>query len=287
MSSEEKKDIKNNSEEPKNLDYYFRLIESYFKKKEAFIREYKHIPLEVIIKNAPKYYSIVRLIESINIFLTKDKLWLQHFVERNKINFNWKEYEIWKAGKSYDEAKYDETLSPAKWIHVLQEFFIDLLKDIQILLVMEFYIDEDDYKKFIKRDSHLYYKIMANYKVSSKPTEELSVFFKLIDYILNLNVEYNFSTNLVIDTALCMKVYREVDNSKIIDLLKRKEFYVKYHVEYLKKTSPAERSSIPYEKDVIKVAEKFLLTIADLRFTYSRYKMGLIQKKESFMKKNK
>jgi len=274
------------TEPPKTLDYFFKMIEAYFKKKELYIREYKHIPLEEIIRNAPKYYSVVRLVENINIFLTKDNDWLKKFVESNRIQFDWKNYERWKAGKSYNEGKYDETVSPAKWIHVLQEFFIDLLKNLQILLVMEFYIDEEDYKKFIRKDTQLYYKIIANYKTSVKPSEELPVFFKLIDFLLKLNMEHNFTTNLTIDTAVCMKVYREIDNSKIFDTLKSLEFYIKYHLEYLKRTSVTERHSLPFENDVIKVGEKFLTTLADLKFTYNKYKSNIIEKKDHFMRKH-
>lgn len=286
MADEIKSDEKNNEQDqPRSLDYYFDLIEDYFKKKEEFIRTYKHVSLEEILKDAPKYYSLIRIIETINSFISKDKNWLQHFIEKNNIKFDWRQYERWKASITYNETKYDETLSPSKWIHVLQDFFIELLKDIQILLVMEFYIDEESYKKFIRKDSYLYFKIIANYKIASRPSEDITLFFKLIDYLLKLNIEYDFATNLVVDTALCIKVYRNIDNSKIFELLKRKEFYIKYRLEYLKKCPLTERTSIPYEQDVIKMAEKFLTTLADLRFTYNSYKNSLIEKKDSFMKK--
>lgn len=278
-------DFKENNNTSKTLDYYFDLIDNFFKSKEHFIRDYKHIPLEEILKEAPKYYSLIKIIETLNILITKDKEWLKHFVEKNNIKFDWRQYERWKAMISYNEAKYDETLSPSKWIHVLQDYFIELLKCIQILLIMEFYIDEENYRKFIRKDSYLYFKIIANYKVASKPSEDIELFFNIIDYLLKLNVEYDFSTRPVVDTALCIRVYRTIDNSKIFELLKRKEFYVKYHLEYLKRCGITERSTIPYEQDVIKMAEKFLTLLADLRLTYNKYKNALIEKKERFMRK--
>ena len=113
------------------------------------IYEYKHISLEEILENAPNYYPLVRIIERLNIFITKNKDWLKQFTIKHNIAFDWKEYTRWKAGKNFIRFKYSDTKAPAKWIHALQDYFIDLLESLQILLIVQFFIDNDDYKIWV------------------------------------------------------------------------------------------------------------------------------------------
>lgn len=268
-------------EKQKELHFYFKKIENYFEDKKKVILQYKHIPLEEILKNAPKYYMLISLIEKVNIFLSKDNEWLKHFVIGNKIKFDYDSYERWKKGKAYRQSGYSNTQAPSKWIHVLQEYFLDLLEAIQILLMMEFYIKDEEYKKFLKNNPEIYYKIRANYIRSSVPSENIEKIFEIIDFLLNTSIEHNFLNTLVVNSTLCMKVYRKIDKSEIFNLLKQKEFYIKYHLEYLKRTSFLNRPKIPYEEDVIKVAEDFLKTLSDLRLTYKEYKNRIILKHEN------
>ena len=75
-----------------------------------------------------------------------------------------------------------------------------------------------------------------------------------------------------------MQVYRYIDKSKIFELIKQKEFYTKYRLDFLKKTRFTSRVKLPYEEDIINVAEKFLEKVMDLRFTYKEFKSRLIEK---------
>ena len=97
----------------KVLNYYFQKIEKYFHLKKNVILEYKHISLEEILENAPRYYPLVKLIERINIFITKNKYWLKQFVNKKNISFDWRAYERWKAGKDFLKFRYSATQSPS------------------------------------------------------------------------------------------------------------------------------------------------------------------------------
>jgi len=277
----------NNEDKERQLTYYFKKIEEYFKEKENFILSYKHIPIEEIFKKAPKYYSVISLIEKINIFLSKDKQWLKHFTEKNSLKFDNDDYERWKAGKKFSNFHYTDTQSPSKWVHVLQDFLIELLEYLQILLVMEFYINDKDYKEFLQGNPKIFFKIKANFKKPSPPSEDLDKIFEAIDFLLNINIANNFPTNHVVDTALCIKVYKKIDKMQIIDLLKRKEFYIKFRLLYLKMTNSFNKIEMPFKDNIIKVGDDFLKTVSDFFYSHNEYKTRLIQKQQHFLKYNK
>ena len=275
MNNEIENDIIENSEE---LYQNYKKIDHFFKAKEEYIEKYKLIPIEDILSNAPKYYALVTLIERINTFISKDDQWLKHFIDRNRINFDYDSYERWKINKKFNTQTYSNTQAPSKWIHVLQDYFIELLELIQILLVLQYYIKDEDYKNFLKASPELYFKLRANFIKPSLPSENIEKFFEVIDYLLNINIQHDFLSKLVIDASLCMQVYRYIDKSKIFELIKQKEFYTKYRLDFLKKTRFTSRVKLPYEEDIISVAEKFLEKVMDLRFTYKEFKNRLIEK---------
>ena len=123
--------------------------------------EYKHIPLENILAQAPKYYAVISVIEKINVMLSKNNDWLIKFVEKNNIKFDYDSYTIWKSGKQQSGYKYGDTQCPSKWVHVLQDFFIELLEYLQILIVMECYINEEDYKLYLQNNPKIFFKVKA------------------------------------------------------------------------------------------------------------------------------
>lgn len=282
-----KNENEKNKETDDKLNFYFQEIEKYFKQKEKILLAYKHVPLEEILEDAPRHYTLIRLIERFNIFLSKNKSWLKQFIDKRNINFDWLAYERWKSGKHFVKYRYTDTRAPSKWVHILQDYFIDLLEYLQILLIMEFCIDEADYKEFLNKNPKIKYRIQANYVISSLPSENIEKIFDIINFLLKVNIEHNFTINFIIDTSVCMNVYRKIDSSGIFDLLKRKEFYIKNRLEYLKKTHIIDRANLPYENDVIKVAENFLEALKEFRFTYSGYKGRLIDKYEKVRNKKK
>ena len=275
MNNEIENYIIENSEE---LYQNYKKIDHFFKAKEEYIEKYKLIPIEDILSNAPKYYALVTLIERINTFISKDDQWLKHFIDRNRINFDYDSYERWKINKKFNTQTYSNTQAPSKWIHVLQDYFIELLELIQILLVLQYYIKDEEYKNYLKASPELYFKLRANFIKPSLPSENIEKFFEVIDYLLNINIQHDFLSKLVIDASLCMQVYRYIDKSKIFELIKQKEFYTKYRLDFLKKTRFTSRVKLPYEEDIINVAEKFLEKVMDLRFTYKEFKSRLIEK---------
>ena len=166
----------------------------------------------------------------------------------------------------------------------MQDYFIDILEALQVLLVLEYYIKEEDYKKFLKENPKIFFKLKTNYTKSSSPSENIEKLFEIINFLLSLNIEYNFLTNPVINTTLCLKVYRKIDDSKIFELLKQKDFFIKYRLEYLKKTANFNREKLPYENDVVDIASKYSNSYSELFFTYNEYKKRLIEKQNSVKK---
>lgn len=253
-------------------------IESFFIAKNNLFEQFKHIPVDEIVQNAPKYYSLIRIVEQINSFLKNDQNWLKKFINKAGIKFDWGQYEKWKAGVDFYKINYDDTYSPAKWIQLVQDKLIEILKQLQILLYMECYIDEEDFKKFLKKHQDIDFKVKANYVKKSLPSEDIDLFFKVINTLIEISINNNLSSKLIIDTRVCMEAYRNIDNSKIFDLLKRKEFYVKYRLDFLRLTSTADRIELPYEEDIISVGNAFLETYKDISFIYREYKERLIEK---------
>lgn len=287
MTKNNKNEKDKNKDSDKDFNFFFDEIDRYFQKKEKYILDYKHIPLEEILGNAPKYYSIISIIERINIFLSKNKNWLRDFIERSKIKFDLKSYLQWKSGRDLKKFRYTDTFAPSKWIHILQDYFISILEYIQILLIMEFYIDTKSYKQFLKDNPEIKHRMHLNFVRPSSPSENIADLFQTIDFLLQVCIQENFTIKFIVDTSLCMKVYREIDKSGIIELLKQKEFYIKYRLEYLKRTSTLKRNLLPYEGDVLKVAEEFMVTMKNFKHAYTEYKDRLIGKYFSVMNKLK
>lgn len=66
-------------EQSKEEQFYhsFNKIDNFFKSKEEYIKKYKHVPFDEILKNAPKFYAFINFVEKINILLSKNKGWLK------------------------------------------------------------------------------------------------------------------------------------------------------------------------------------------------------------------
>jgi len=262
----------------KGMIKQYQKIEKYFISKKEYIEDSKHIPIEEIIRDAPKYYGILRFIEKLNIFLSNDKNWLKNFVIKNKIDFDWANYQKWKTGKDFNKLKYDATACPSLWVHSIQDKFIEIVKSLQILIYFEFFIDEDDFKTFLKVNPAIDYRVKANYLIPSYPADKIEILFNVIDQILSLNMENDFKSQAIVDTVVCLQAYRFVDESELFELLKKKEFYIKYHLEYLLKTPANKRLILPHEEDIIGVANEFITMLRDLFSTYSEYKSRLMTK---------
>jgi hypothetical protein len=271
----------------KDLKRFYNMIEDYFLKKQNKFETFKHIPIEEIIRNAPKYYSLVRLLEQLNMFLSGDKNWLKNFVTKNGINFDWQRYEQWKSGQDYYKHNYGDTQCPSKWINLIQDKLIELLKCNQILLYIEYYVEDDSFNKFLKKNPSIDYKIKANYVKKSLPSENLDVLIKVIDYLLQINIQYDFITNLLIDTTVCMNAYRYIDDSGLFDVLRRKEFFIRYRLEYLLKTPQNQRIALPNEEDITLAAAQFVELYKDIVFSYNEYKARLIEKFDKTKRKLK
>ncbi|MEE1291086.1 MAG: hypothetical protein UHW86_08655, partial [Spirochaetota bacterium] len=97
----------------------------------------------------------------------------------------------------------------------------------------------------------------------------------------------NPSISFDIDTLECIKAYRFIDESDIMNILKQKDFYVTYHLEMMKKMPKAERYVMPEEEETIAVAEKFCDMYKNLFFTFNDYKRVLIEKQNRVRSKMK
>ncbi|HBD94384.1 MAG: hypothetical protein A2015_00490 [Spirochaetes bacterium GWF1_31_7] len=262
----------------KKIKYFYNKIECFFENKKELLDNYKQISIDEILLHSPKHYPMIQMIEQIYSFVTKDKLWLKHFLENRNTNFDWNTYLLWKSGKEYYKRKYDHTQCPSKWITEIHEQMIKILQSLQLLLYMEFYTLEDDFKAFLKKNSVVDYRMRANFVVKSYPSENLDKIFEVIDFLLKISIDSAIHTNYIIDTIKCMEVYRFIDASEIFTLLKKKEFYVRYRLEFLKLTPQNMRLIIPQEDDILSVGEEFLMTYQGLLFSYNEYKKKLIDK---------
>jgi len=256
----------------------YEAIECFFSRKKDILSNFNAIPAEDIIANSPKYYPIIRVIEQINSFVNKDSNWLKNFICKNKLSFDWDQYEKWKSGVEFFKISYDDTYSPSKWISAVFDKFIELLKELQLLLYVERYVDEEDFKIFLKKHPDISYKIRANYMIKSAPSENIELLFKVIDFLLKITFENNVLSKYMIDTKVCMNAYRFIDESGVFELLKRKEFYLKFRLQYLKLVSEDNRAKIPCESDIISVCESFLDNYQDLIYCYNEYKERLLEK---------
>ena len=208
----------------KNIKYFFNKIECYFESKEMLFNDSKQISIEEILRNSPAHYSLIKMIEQFYILITKDRNWLKKFIAHYGIRFDWNTYQLWKSGKSYFTRKYDSTQCPSKWIIDIQEQMITLLQQIQLLLYLEFYTPEEDFKLFLKKNPVVDFNVKSNFVSKSFPSEKLDEIFKVIDFLLKISIESAIHTNYIIDTVKCMEAYRFIDESKITICLKRKNF---------------------------------------------------------------
>lgn len=265
----------------------FQAVEDFFKRKQDTIEQFRHIPVEQIMRDAPKYYSFLRLFEQINTFLSKDNKWLEHYVDRKSIDFDFSRYNKWKNSVEFIHVKYDDTYCPAKWISDIQERLIEILKQLQILLYMECYIDEENFRAFVQRNGEISFKMKANYIDKSIPSDDLGRLFSAIDYLIKTSINNEMETKYIIDTHVCVNAYLKLDELKITDLLKRKVFYVKFRLQYLQMCSLSDRKALPSEEDIIEVGQMFLKSVDDFQFAYREYKKRLIEKQQKIKKKMK
>lgn len=262
----------------KKVKYFYNKIECYFDSKKYALESNKQLSIDDIMMNSPKHYPLIKMLEEIYSFISKDKHWLKHFLESKNIVFDWNSYLLWKSGKEYYRRKYDATQCPSRWVTEILDHMINLLQSLQILIYMEFYTKDEHFKEFLKKNSAIDYKMRANFIAKSLPSEDLDKIFEVIDFLLNISIESAVNTNYVIDTVKCMEAYRFIDKSDVFTLLKKKEFYIRYRLEFIRLTPQEKRLIIPEESDIILVGEEFLKTYQGILFTYREYKKKLIDK---------
>ena len=80
--------------------------------------------------------------------------------------------------------------------------------------------------------------------------------------------------------VVCIKAYRVIDELDLTQILKQKEFYITYRLEFLRLVDLKKRYLIPHEEDIIHVGEEFIKASRLFTFTFNEYKKLLIQKHE-------
>lgn len=273
--------LKEKNEEIKDV---YHMIEVFFMKKTRDFEISENASVDSVLADAPSYYSIVHFFERFYIAITRNENWLENYISRKKINFNWKKYKAWVAEKQNIKRKYNDTLCPSSWITELINMFTELLKMLQDLLWMEVYLPDDDFKAFLRKNPAIEYKYKANFLQKSPPSQDIDVFFKVIDKLSKVYSEANPSNSFDIDTAECIKAYRFIDESDIMNILKQKDFYVTYHLEMMQKTPKAERYVMPDEEGTMAAAEKFHDMYKTLFFAFNDYKKLLIEKQNRVRK---
>ena len=281
------KDVSVLKEKNQEIKEIYHMVEVFFMKKTREFEVNENASVDSILADAPSYYSIVHFLERFYIAITKDKDWLENYISRKKINFNWKKYKAWVTEKKNVKRRYDDTLCPSAWVTELINMFTETLKMLQELLCMEVYLPDEDFKAFLRKNPAIEYKYKANFIQKSPPSQDIDVFFKVIDYLSRVCREANPSNSFDIDTLECIKAYRFIDESDIMNILKQKDFYVTYHLEMMKKMPKAERYVMPEEEETITVAEKFCDMYKNLFFTFNDYKRVLIEKQNRVRSKMK
>ena len=276
--------LKEKNEEIKDV---YHLIEVFFMKKTREFEINENASVDSILADAPSYYSIVLFLERFYVAITKDEDWLENYINRKKINFNWKKYKAWTNEKKNVKRRYDETLCPSTWITELINMLTELLKMLQELLIMEVYLPDNDFKAFLRKNPVIEYKYKANFLQKSPPSQDLDVFFKVIDYLSRIYREANPSNAFDIDTTECIKAYRFIEESEIMKILKQKDFYVTYHLEMMRKMPTAERYVMPDEEGVMMIAEKFCEQYKKFFFAFADYKGILVEKQNRIRSKMK
>lgn len=273
--------LKEKNEEIKDV---YHTIEVFFMKKTREFEISENASVDSVLADAPSYYSIVHFLERFYVAITKNENWLENYINRKKINFNWKKYKAWVAGKESAKRKYSDTLCPSHWITELINMFTELLKMLQELLWMEVYLPDDDFKAFLRKNPAIEYKYKANFLQKSPPSQDIEVFFNVIDKLSKVYREANPSNSFDIDTAECIKAYRFIDESDIMNILKQKDFYVTYHLEMMQKMPKAERYVMPDEEGTMAAAENFHNMYKTLFFAFNDYKKLLIEKQSRVRK---
>lgn len=265
----------------------YHMIEVFFMKKTREFEINENFSVDSVLADAPSYYSLIHFFERFYAAITKNENWLENYISRKNINFNWKKYKTWVAGKLNAKRSYNDTLCPSSWITELINMFTEILKMLQDLLVMEVYLPDDDFKAFLRKNPVIEYKYKANYLQKSPPSQDIEVFFKVIDTLSKVYREAEQSNFFDIDTAECIKAYRFIDESNIMNILKQKDFYVTFHLEMMQKMPKTERYVIPDEDSIMVTAEKFHDMYKTLFFAFNDYKKLLIEKQDRVRKKIK
>lgn len=273
--------LKEKNEEMKEV---YHMIEVFFMKKTRDFEISENASVDSVLTDAPSYYPIVYFLERFYIAITNNENWLENYVNKKKINFNWNKYKTWVAGKHNAKRKYNDTLCPSSWITELINMFTELLKMLQSLLCMEVYLPDEDFRAFLRKNPAIDYKYKANFLQKSPPSQDINVFFEVIDKLTKVYSNANQSNAFDIDTAECIKAYRFVDESDIMTILKQKDFYVTYHLEMMQKMPKSERYVMPDENGTMAVAEKFREMYKSIFFTFNEYKKLLIEKQNKVRK---
>ena len=225
----------NEKNDENDLLHYHSVIEKYFISKQRMIEEYRNIPLEEIIKNAPKYYSFIHFIESVHNFFFANKNWLKSTILKLGFTFDFKQYERWKASIKNFQDTYTISACPSLWIFVFQDYWISLLSGIQRLLPLEFLITDDLFRDFLKQNPAVKLKYMSQKKIQL--TNNLDIIMQMLDLLLQLNLKYNFTINKTIDINVCLEFYRNLEKTKIISEFAHKSNWIKSRVWYLDRKS--------------------------------------------------
>ncbi|MCH5149744.1 MAG: hypothetical protein J1G30_03670 [Spirochaetales bacterium] len=273
--------LKEKNEQIKDI---YHIIEVFFMKKAHEFEVNEQFSVDSVLADAPSYYSLIHFFECFYAAITKNENWLENYINKKKINFNWKKYKAWVAGKQNAKRSYNDTLCPSSWITELINMFAEMLKMLQDLLVMEVYLPDEDFKTFLRKNPVIEYKYKANLLQKSPPSQDIDVFFRVINALSKAYREADQSNYFDIDTAECIKAYRFIDESDIMNILKQKDFYVTFHLEMMQKMPKAERYVMPDEDGTMATAEKFHNTYKNLFFAFNEYKKLLTEKQNRVRK---
>ncbi|MCH5149743.1 MAG: hypothetical protein J1G30_03665 [Spirochaetales bacterium] len=262
------------------MKHYYQKIETFFLEANEKMLSCQQLSMEDILAHAPKYYVVIRFLEKFYARVTNNRDWLKDYIDKHKINFDWQRYKLWISGKYRQIRRYDDTQCPSKWITELNEQLLDVLKMLQLLLYMEAYIPDEDFRLFLRENAAIDYKYKANYLQKSLPSQDLDVFFKVIDNLMQTCIDTQISTSYDIDTVVCIKAYKIIDDLNLLQILKQKEFYVTYRLEFLRLVDLEKRYILPHEEDIIHVGEEFIEASKVFSFTFNEYKKLLIEKHE-------
>jgi hypothetical protein len=145
---------------------------------------------------------------------------------------------------------------------------------------MEAYTPDEDFRLFLRENAAIDFKYKANYLQKSVPSQDIEAFFTAINSLTQTCIDTEISTSYDIDTVICIKAYRIIDELNLLQILKQKEFYVTYRLEFLRLVDLNKRYVVPQEEDIIHVGEEFIKASRIFTFTFNEYKKLLIEKQE-------